>query len=194
MESDGVVCSDAYRWRDTGTAGHQSRFGVLNAVDSARTNLPYDPPAPIGHVEVSYSTRNWPGASLDREQLEALADLIASRVQQVPGGGGPEKRKQLMTARQAAEILAVDVKTVYRHAEELGGRKVGGAWRFDLAAQAEDARAGSRARYASERPQRSRPPTITGRTRSPGRAGTPVRCQLLPVGRVSDRDAVTAQP
>jgi excisionase family DNA binding protein len=157
----------------------------MNVVDGARTNLPDNPPAPIGHVEVSYLTRNWPGASLESEQLETLADLIASRVQQATGGRAPAERKQLVTARQAAEILAVDLKTVYRHAKELGGWKVGGAWRFDLDARAEDAPVS--ARYASERPQSSERAAAQGGGRSGKGARDRVRCQLLPVGRALDR-------
>jgi hypothetical protein len=87
-----------------------------------------------------------------------LAELIASRL-----------RKKLVTARQAVELFAVDLKTVYRRAKELGGRKVGGVWRFDLDAKAMEATVSS-ACYASERPQWSRSPTITGRTPSPSRA------------------------
>ncbi len=161
----------------------------MNPVESARTHLPYDPVPPIGHVEVSYSTRSWPRASLERDQLEVLADLIASRVQQAPRGGAPDERAQLLTARQAAELLGVDLKTVYRHAKELGGRKVGGTWRFDLNAGSLDTRVGSSARYAIERAEPSKRPAVRRRDRaSQGTTGAAHR-QLLPVGRASDRDA-----
>jgi plasmid replication initiation protein len=73
---------------------------------------------------------------LDREQLEALAELIAFRLRQAREDRAPDERRRLVTARQAAELPAVDLKTVYRHAKALGGRKVGGAWRFDLDAEA----------------------------------------------------------
>jgi predicted DNA-binding transcriptional regulator AlpA len=36
----------------------------------------------------------------------------------------------LVDVREKARLLGVDRATVYRHAKDLGGRKVGGAWRF----------------------------------------------------------------
>ena len=126
---------------------------------------------------------SWPLAELKRKQLEALAELIASRVRRTAKDTSPEERKQLVTARQAAEILAVDLKTVYRHAKELGGRKVGGAWRFDLDARGVGDPTEPSARYASERPRESESPAARG-PRPNGRARHRVSCQLLPVGRV----------
>jgi DNA-binding transcriptional MocR family regulator len=124
---------------------------------------------------------------LEREQLETLADVIASRLQEARDDRAPEERKQLLTARQTAELLAVDLKTVYRHARELGGRKVGGAWRFDLHAANLDVAGEESARYASERPHPPKPPAVSRRRRDRDRARDRVDCQLLPVGRVSDR-------
>jgi excisionase family DNA binding protein len=158
----------------------------MEPVESAGRKLPYDASAPTGRVEVSYSNRNWPAPSFEPEKLETLAALIASRLQQAREDRAPGENKQLMTARQAAEFLAVDRKTVYRHARELGGRKVGRTWRFDLDAAATDPTETS-ARYASETPQRSESPTPRSRRRRDGRDGTEVRCQLLPIGRASER-------
>jgi hypothetical protein len=147
-------------------------------VEGTRAN-----PPPVSRAQISYSVGSSPPANLQREQLEALAELIAFRLRQGRDDHAPDERKRLVTARQAAEILAVDLKRVYRHAKELGGRKVGGAWRFDLDAGAMGDRAGSRAlrkregstfqiahrrgskalRYADERP---RPlPVAAGRAR-----------------------------
>lgn len=162
----------------------------MTPVEGARTNLPSGQPAPVSRAQAS-SVGSWPLARLEREQLEALAELIASRIQQARDDRAPDKRKQLVTARQAAELLAVDLKTVYRHAKELGGRKVGGAWRFDLDAAAMDDPTESSARYASERPQPSKPHAAPGSMRSRGRATDRIRCQLLPVGSVADRESQT---
>jgi hypothetical protein len=40
------------------------------------------------------------------------------------------QRDSLVGTKEKARLLDVDVATVYRHAEDLGGRKVGGLWRF----------------------------------------------------------------
>jgi hypothetical protein len=113
--------------------------------------------------------------TLTEAQLEHLADLVAERLREEP----TEPPARLVGARELAERLDVDPKSVYRHAADLGGVQVGRAWRFDLdralAAWGAD-------RSASERPQPSRTPAATG---SPSRrrrtTGAP-HCQLLPVG------------
>jgi plasmid replication initiation protein len=125
-------------------------------------------------------------ARLQRDQLEALAELIAFRRRQSREDGSRHERNQLVTARQAAQLLGVDLKTVYRHAKALGGRKVGGAWRFDLDATPVDPTEAS-ARYASEKPQPSERAAAHGGRRSGTGARDRVRCHLLPVGRPSDR-------
>jgi excisionase family DNA binding protein len=141
----------------------------------------------ISTAQPGYSARSTPVASLEREQLEALAELIASRLRHARANPAPDERKQFVTARQAAELLAVDLKTVYRHAKELGGLKVGGTWRFDLDAATKDDGAGFSDRYASESPQPSERPVDWGGNRARKRTRDRVDCQLLPVGRVTDR-------
>ena len=96
-------------------------------MEDTETDAPLGIPTPIGRVQVSYAVGNSPAPSLEREHLEALADLVASRLRDGGENLARDERKQFVTARQAAEVLAVDLKTVYRHAKELGGRKIGGA-------------------------------------------------------------------
>jgi hypothetical protein len=125
--------------------------------------------------------------TLERAQLEALADLIADRLR-VPAHVPPtHEGKPLVNARQAAELLGVDLKTVYRHARDLGGRKVGGAWRFDLDAGRAGHRTEGVERYASERPEPPRAPGTPRRKRIRKPAATDGHCRLLPVGRATDR-------
>lgn len=140
----------------------------------------------IADAQPSSPAGSSPTPRLEHEQLETLAGLIASRVQRDQEDRARETRMHLVTARQAAELLAVDLKTVYRHAKELGGRKVGRAWRFDLAAEAMDGPVASSARYASERPQPSERPAVQGQKDADNRPRHRVRCPLLSVGRASD--------
>lgn len=39
---------------------------------------------------------------------------------------------EVLTAKEVARILEVRIKTVYAHAEELGGFKIGSHWRFPI--------------------------------------------------------------
>ncbi len=125
-----------------------------------------------------------PLAMLELDQLEALADLIAARLP--AGGPATDERKPLVNARQAAKLLAVDLKTVYRHAGELGGRKVGGAWRFDLDAVRVDHPPNGADCYANGSPQVPGAPLVAGRKRTrkpPAKRATATYCQLGPVPR-----------
>jgi hypothetical protein len=124
--------------------------------------------------------------TLERAQLEALADLIADRLR-VPAHAPAHEDKPLVNTRQAAELLGVDLKTVYRHASELGGRKVGGAWRFDLGAPHTDHPMDGDDRYASERTEPPRAPVTPRPKRIRKPAASDGHCRLLPVGRVTDR-------
>jgi hypothetical protein len=158
-------------------------------VEGARMNSPGGERAPVSRVEVSYWVGYSVNAGLEREQIEVLAELVACRLLQFPQDRARDERRQLLTARQAAEILAVDLKTMYRHAKELGDRKVGGTWRFDLDPATLDSPTESSARYASERPQRAKPPVARRGKRIGVGSKERVHCHLLPVGRASDRDA-----
>jgi hypothetical protein len=57
-----------------------------------------------------------------REVLEGVADLIDDRARRLP---------ELVDAPTLARVLCVEVHSVYRHARELGGVKIGSALRFD---------------------------------------------------------------
>jgi hypothetical protein len=63
---------------------------------------------------------------LDPDQLELLAERIAHHLRKHESRAG-----ELLTAAQLADTLGVDVKTVYRHAAELGAIRIGRRLRFD---------------------------------------------------------------
>jgi HTH domain len=73
--------------------------------------------------------------TLSDDQLERLAHLIAARLQ-APAAlplAPLRPERELLTASELAERLRVSRQTVYAHALELGGERVGmGPWRFDL--------------------------------------------------------------
>jgi hypothetical protein len=92
----------------------------MAAVEGVRTKVLPREPLPLRRAEVSYSVGSPPLVRLERDQVEALAELITSRLWRAREDCAPDERKQFRTARQAAELLAVDLKTVYGHAEELG--------------------------------------------------------------------------
>jgi hypothetical protein len=122
------------------------------------------------------------------DQLAELAELVAAELRGGEVVGAPQR--QLVDARTAAGRLGVDLKTVYRRADELGAVRVGRALRFDLERVGKvlaTAPADGGDRPVSERPQPAEPRTATRRRRSrrPARKGTD--CQLLPIGRVEDR-------
>ena len=68
---------------------------------------------------------------LTGDQLDALAELVAEKLRATPA---PERR--LVDAQTVAAALGISRDTVYEHAAELGGVKVGDGsrprWRFDL--------------------------------------------------------------
>ena len=70
---------------------------------------------------------------LDDEQLERLADLVAARLQ---APARAEHAASLVSAAELALRLSVSRQTVYQHAAELGGQRVGtgprARWRFDV--------------------------------------------------------------
>jgi hypothetical protein len=73
---------------------------------------------------------------LSEAQLERLADLIAERLR--PDVPGERRGGALVDAAAVAEALGVSRQTIYSHAAELGGERVGtgprARWRFDLEA------------------------------------------------------------
>ena len=69
----------------------------------------------------------------------------------------------LVDTREKARLLDVDAATIYRHAEDLGGRKVGGVWRFPREDQHP---------AVSGFPERLKPPKSRGRVAPKGSART----------------------
>jgi hypothetical protein len=120
-----------------------------------------------------------------------IVEATALRVVELLRGREPAVQSvELLSASQLATTLGVkDVKTIYRHADALGGRKIPGTetWRFDrdraLAAWAN--REGDRS--AGERSQVRISPANAGRKRTSRRRAAKSDCQLLPVGRVGTR-------
>jgi hypothetical protein len=107
--------------------------------------------------------------TLADDQLEQLADLIAARLAGANDIVAPAT--DLVTAEQLATQLAVDTKTIYRHAQRLGAIRVGRRLRFDPA-KALDAWA-----PALVAPEHKRPAAARKRSRSA------TATDLLPVGR-----------
>lgn len=105
--------------------------------------------------------------TLADEQLERLAELIAARLQ--PSAPKPAA---YVTAEELAVILAVDKKTIYRNADQLGAVRAGRRLRFDPAVAANGC---STLQAAPEK--------TTGTKRNP-KPGT-TDASLLPIGRRS---------
>ena len=104
---------------------------------------------------------------LDPDQLQELGEIIAHELR----GAAPGPAGRSLTAAQLADHLEVDVKTVYRHADELGAKRIGRGLRFDPAVAS-----------AAWPPEPSHG--------EPRRAPTPRRAaasttELLPIGRKS---------
>lgn len=114
---------------------------------------------------------------LSSESVEAIAQRVAELL------STPAPASGLLTAAELAEHLAVDVKSVYRHADELGAVRVGRRLRFDLerALAAWPTQTGSR--EPSERSQPPGTPAVMGGIAPRRRKSTTAHCQLLPVGR-----------
>ena len=58
--------------------------------------------------------------------------MITDRKRKLDGEVPEIRPREIMTPREAAEYLAVHVRTIYRLARKgnIPGRKVGGSWRF----------------------------------------------------------------
>jgi hypothetical protein len=70
---------------------------------------------------------------LSDAQVHEIADLVADRLAM----HAPPTPSGLVDAQTVADTLGVSRDTVYLHADELGGRRIGDGkrprWRFDLA-------------------------------------------------------------
>ena len=77
-----------------------------------------------------------------RNGLPPLAGLVSLRALVTPAGHGdnpsdPEGEPELVTTREAAELLRCSERTARRLAPKLGGRNIGGRWLLDRHAVAE---------------------------------------------------------
>jgi hypothetical protein len=115
-----------------------------------------------------------------------LVDAIAERVaERLRADDAPRSvwSRRLVGAREVADALDVDLKSIYRHADKLGVVRVGRRLRFDLDRALRSWSAGESDRCPSERsqPLQTPAPKQTSDTSHPS-PGT-AHCQLLPVGR-----------
>jgi hypothetical protein len=96
---------------------------------------------------------------LDDDQLDALATLIAAKLEAPPTSPG------LVDARQLAEHLAVDRSFIYSHADQLAGKRLGGKrgrLRFDLAEATAAFATASHPEPPKSTPRRRRAPARAG--------------------------------
>ena len=136
-----------------------------------------------------------PGAipiTLSEAQLEVLADLIAARLRSgretppqlsVTEPASRHDWPRLASARELARRLDVDVKSIYRHADELGAIRVGRRLRFDPDRALAAWPISVDSRECSERSQTPKAPVTTGGKRARRRTPKAPHCRLLPVGR-----------
>lgn len=134
---------------------------------------------------------------LTDDDLDALADRLAPRmaalladIPQTSTASATVPAETLVDAKTVAAALQLDLKTVYRRREELGGRHVGRSVRFDLAKALAGPSAEDVSRSRSERPQPTSTPATPRRRRSRKAPSTARHCQLLPVGRAEDRETI----
>jgi hypothetical protein len=100
---------------------------------------------------------------LDEDQLDALADRIAARLARQPS---PANGAALVDAATLAEHLGVARSWVYTHADQLGGKRLGGErgrLRFDLS-EATAAFAAASQPEQVKSPRRRRAPAHVGST------------------------------
>jgi predicted DNA-binding transcriptional regulator AlpA len=118
----------------------------------------------------------------------ALVDAVAERVfELLAERGAPQGRSRLVSAGELAEVLGVSRDWVYRHAEELGAVRVGGAGprsehggrrlRFDV----DQALATQTSRQASEASQPPDLPVAAGRSRRALGVAPPSDVPRLPI-------------
>jgi hypothetical protein len=68
-----------------------------------------------------------PSVLTPRELLlaDAIAERVAERLRADDGASRPPKSPRLVDARTVARALDVNLKSIYRHADKLGGVRVG---------------------------------------------------------------------
>jgi DNA-binding transcriptional ArsR family regulator len=143
-----------------------------------------------------------PAVVLGAGDLDALADALAAKLAprvlellRMSGDLAPQSAPRLVDARELAAKLNLSRDTIYEHARQLGGERIGsgprGRLRFDL----DRALAAWTSRFESERSgqRESLAQTeISSRRRSSRMGSDP---KLLPTrGRVSPADANSERP
>src|ERR1700677_3151417 len=116
------------------------------------------------------------------DDIAQLAKLLAVELREV--ADAPQASTvELVDAKTVAKALHLDRKTVYRRWSDLGGVKVAGSVRFDLAKALAGGADEHRDRSPSERSEVASKPAPPRRKRPQQRAATRPDCQLLPIGR-----------
>jgi hypothetical protein len=127
-----------------------------------------------------------PGVSISRHavslsdaQLDVLADRVAERLQGAQDASCPSEAPRLVDARAVAQALQISRDTVYAHAEQLGGRRVGagpkGRLRFDLGVALAAWRAQPAAQDPRGAPPAGRAPVARRRRRGRTEGLLPIR-------------------
>jgi DNA-binding IclR family transcriptional regulator len=116
-------------------------------------------------------------AVVTERELERLADMVADRLAlRLSGALAPTPR--LVGVAELADALGVERSFVYRHAAELGGRKLGASRNAPLRFDVQEAAAALR--QVGERSQEPPPaPQRRSRRRALSRAGS--ETPLLPI-------------
>ena len=123
--------------------------------------------------------------------LEGWAEIIAQRTAELvlealeQRAGAAPNLEALVDAKTLADMLGVSRDHVYRHADELGAIRTGGALRFDLEAVTRRS-ASERSQDAEVPAKRVKPARPRGERSSTGARRVPA-APMLPVGSVADR-------
>jgi hypothetical protein len=123
-----------------------------------------------------------PSVLTPRELLlaDAIAERVAEHLRADDDASRPPRSLRLVDARTVAQALDVNLKSIYRHADKLGGVRVGRRLRFDLNRALRSWPSNEDDRCHSEKSQPPRSPV--DKRSSSARQGTPDDT-LLPVGR-----------
>lgn len=92
--------------------------------------------------------------TLSREDVDAVAERVVELMEE--RDVAPKKPLRLVNADELAEVLGVERKWIYQHADELGVRRLGNSQRARLRFDVEHAARVLAARSASQ-PDESRP-------------------------------------
>jgi hypothetical protein len=115
--------------------------------------------------------------------VDAITERVAECLRAADDASRIPRSPRLVDARAVAEALGVNLKSIYRHADKLGGVRVGRRLRFDLdgALRSWPSDGDDRCHSEKSQPRRS---SVEKRSSST-RQGSPddTHCRLLPVGR-----------